>query len=273
MCELLGLCFNKEVTIQLAFSGLKAGATENPDGWGVAWYDECGTQIMKEARPADRSRLAGTFLDELGARSRIFVSHIRRATAGAAGYPNTHPFYRRLYHKTWVFAHNGTMDAGRMNLPTAQFVPIGETDSELLFCHILSWVEERALRLVDDKDFRLLHEKLGEVNKQGELNVLLSDGEKLYVYHDSAGHVGLHYLLRQDPYPVARLRGQFLSIDLAEIIDPGERGYIVASKPLSDENWISIRPGNLMVFSEGRCLFNSDNGHSTHQGEGGDRPA
>ena len=42
MCELLGLCFNKEVSFLLAFSGLKAGARENPDGWGAAWYDEYG---------------------------------------------------------------------------------------------------------------------------------------------------------------------------------------------------------------------------------------
>jgi hypothetical protein len=33
MCELLGLCFNKEVSFELAFSGLKAGAIDNPNGW------------------------------------------------------------------------------------------------------------------------------------------------------------------------------------------------------------------------------------------------
>jgi predicted glutamine amidotransferase len=85
MCELLGLCFNKEVSFRLEFSGLKAGAMKNPDGWGVAWYDEYGTQILKESRPAFRSRLAEDFQEHLGARSRIFVSHIRRATAGKVG--------------------------------------------------------------------------------------------------------------------------------------------------------------------------------------------
>ena len=85
MCELLGLCFNTEVSVHLAFSGLKAGATENPDGWGVAWYDEYGTQIVKESKPAARSRLASIFQEHLGARSRIFVSHTRRATTGKVG--------------------------------------------------------------------------------------------------------------------------------------------------------------------------------------------
>jgi len=255
MCELLGLCFNKEVTVQLAFSGLKAGATDNPDGWGVAWYNEYGTQVIKEARPVDRSRLARSFLENLGARSRIFASHIRLATAGEAGYVNTHPFYRRFDNKTWVFAHNGTIDPDQLSFSSGEYVPIGTTDSELIFCSLLSWLKHHELPLADSSDFILLHEKLGEINRLGELNLIFSDGTRLFAYHDRSGYVGLHFLLRHAPYEVVRLRGQYLTIDLAEIIDPDERGYLVASEPLSDENWISFEPGQLMVFFEGNPIF------------------
>jgi glutamine amidotransferase len=255
MCELLGLCFNKEVSVHLAFSGLKAGATDNPDGWGVAWYDEYGTQIIKEAKPVDRSRLARSFLEYLDARSRIFVSHIRRATAGPAGYLNTHPFCRKFRHKTWVFAHNGTIDSNQLNLSAEEFMPIGETDSELIFCGLLSWLNQYEIFLVDRDGFSLLHEKLGDINQSGELNLIFSDGVHLFAYHDRSGYVGLHYLLRQAPYEVVRLRGQYVTINLAEIIDPNERGYLVASEPLSDENWISFKPGQLLVFREGELVF------------------
>jgi len=159
MCQLLGLNFNKEVSVQLAFSGLKAGAADNPDGWGVAWYDESGTQIIKEARPMDRSRLAKSFLEDLGARSRIFISHIRRTTSGGSGYTNTHPFYRRLDNKTWVFAHNGTININRLDLPIEEYIPIGSTDSELIFCGLLSWIKHNDLHLTDKHDLILLHEK------------------------------------------------------------------------------------------------------------------
>ena len=238
MCELLGLCFNTEVTVHLAFSGLKAGATENPDGWGVAWYDENGTQIIKEARPVDRSRLATSFMEDLGARSRIFVSHIRSATTGAAGYVNTHPFYRRFDRKTWIFAHNGTINREQLSFPFGEFSPIGETDSEFVFCGLLSWLSHRGIQLDDKNGFMCLYEKLREINRLGELNLLFSDGGRLFAYHDISGHVGLYFLLRQAPYKVVRLRGQYMTINLAEIIDPGERGDIVASKALSNENWI-----------------------------------
>jgi len=258
MCELLGLCFNKEVNIQLAFSGLKAGATDNPDGWGVAWYNEYGTQVIKEARPVDRSRLARSFLEDLGARSRIFVSHIRLATAGEAGYVNTHPFYRRFDNKTWVFAHNGTIDTDQLNFPTDEFRPIGTTDSELIFCGLLSWLKQHELTLAHKDDFVVLHEKLREINRLGELNLIFSNGTHLFAYHDRSGYVGLYFLLRQAPYKVVRLRGQYLTIDLAEIIDPDERGFLVASEPLSDEDWINFKPGQLLVFFEGSLIFMSE---------------
>lgn len=199
MCELLGLCFNNEVSVHLAFSGLSAGSPENPDGWGVAWYDEYGTQVIKEARPVDRSRLARSFLEDLDARSRIFVSHIRRATAGEAGYTNTHPFYRRFDNKTWVFAHNGTINTDHLTLHSGEFTPVGTTDSEFIFCSLMSWLKHHQLRLVDRDDFVRLHEKLRQINRSGELNLIFSNGTHLFAYHDRAGHVGMHFLLRQAP--------------------------------------------------------------------------
>ncbi len=257
MCELLGLCFNTEVSVHLAFSGLTAGAMNNPDGWGVGWYDEYGTQIVKESRPVDRSRLATSFLEHSGARSRIFVSHIRRATAGRVGYINTHPFYRRFDQKTWVFAHNGTIDPRQLGFPNREFSPIGETDSELIFCGLLSWLSYRGIQLADRDGFMLLHEKLREINRLGTLNLIFSNGRHLFAYHDRSGHVGLHFLLRQAPYPVVRLRGQYLTINLADVVDPEERGYIVASQPLSNENWNGVEPGQLLVFSQGNSIFTS----------------
>ena len=259
MCELLGLCFNKDVSVHLAFSGLRVGATDNPDGWGVAWYDDSGTQIIKESRPVDRSRLARSFLEDLGARSRIFVSHIRRATSGPAGYVNTHPFYRRHNHSTWVFAHNGTIARDQLDLPAPEFIPLGETDSELVFCHLLSWFHQNWLHPPDRRAFTLLHAKLKEINRLGQLNLIFSDCTRLFAYHDFTGHVGLYYLLRLAPYQTVRLRGQYMTVNLAEeVADSDERGYLVASEPLSNENWIRVEPGRLLVFSEGERIFMSE---------------
>jgi glutamine amidotransferase len=45
---------------------------------------------------------------------------------------------------------------------------------------------------------------------------------------------------------------------LAEVIDPEERGYIVASEPLSNENWNRVKLGQLLIFSEGKSIFMSE---------------
>ena len=37
------------------------------------------------------------------------VAHVRKATVGAPGLQNTHPFKRVLWGRDWVFAHNGTL--------------------------------------------------------------------------------------------------------------------------------------------------------------------
>jgi predicted glutamine amidotransferase len=55
-----------------------------------------------------------------------------------------------------------------------------------------------------------------------------------------------------------RLRGQYVTMNLAEIIDPRERGYLVASKPLSKENWTRVKRGQLLIFFDGEQIFASE---------------
>jgi len=147
-----------------------------------------------------RSRLADEFQKHLGVRSRIFLSHIRRATKGKAGYVNTHPFYRRFGQKTWIFAHNGTIDSGQLSFSSKEFSPIGETDSELVFCSLLSWLGNGGIQLTVNNGFTLLHEKLQEINQLGTLKLIFRDVKNLFVYHDRSGHLGLYCLLCQTPY-------------------------------------------------------------------------
>jgi len=159
----------------------------NPESW-------------EESRSVLRSRLADEFQKHLGVRSRIFLSHIRRATKGKAGYVNTHPFYRRFGQKTWIFAHNGTIDSGQLSFSSKEFSPIGETDSELVFCSLLSWLGNGGIQLTVNNGFTLLHEKLQEINQLGTLKLIFRDVKNLFVYHDRSGHLGLYCLLCQTPY-------------------------------------------------------------------------
>ncbi len=42
--------------------------------------------------------------------------------------------------------------------------------------------------------------------------------------------------------------------------EPGERGYIVATKKLTSEDWQEFEPGELIVFRDGEMIYSSAGG-------------
>ncbi|RKZ31302.1 hypothetical protein DRQ33_07185 [bacterium] len=68
-------------------------------------------------------------------KSKLFIAHVRYGNSGSITYMNTHPFSRELNGKDYTFAHNGTLSSFE-NLSTGRFQPVGETDSENVYCHI-----------------------------------------------------------------------------------------------------------------------------------------
>lgn len=65
--------------------------------------------------------------------SSIFIGHVRYATQGDNTYQNTHPFVRTFRDREVALAHNGTQRPV-MERRDLKFDPLGETDSEYLFC-------------------------------------------------------------------------------------------------------------------------------------------
>jgi glutamine amidotransferase len=46
-------------------------------------------------------------------------------------------------------------------------------------------------------------------------------------------------------------------INLAEEKEETQRGFIIATKPLTDERWENFHPGELIVFRDGDIIFSS----------------
>ena len=256
MCELLALCFNVRVDFRLSIRVFRGRGVENPDGWGVAFYPDRAALVIKESASSVDSGLLG-FLSGYGrVRSKIFIAHVRRASAGSVAYRNTHPFLRELGGREYVFAHNGTLN-GVEQLRLGRFRPVGETDSERAFCYLLAGIEERGVTRWGYGDFEWLHGRLRELDGLGTFNCLLSDGEYLFAYHDEEGYNGLHYVWRAAPFPRVRLVDEDFEVDLQELKEPGERGYVIATRPLTDEGWLRFAPGELVVFRDGVIVYRS----------------
>src|SRR5271156_3324048 len=144
MCELLGMECNVPTDIVFSFTGLRqrGGRTGPPaDGGGRASYEGRAPRVFLESQPAAHSPLA-RFLGENPIKTLLAIGHVRRRTRGPVALPNTHPFVRELWGRHWVFAHNGTLPRVRRRA-LGHFRPIGTSDSEHAFCHLMSELAER----------------------------------------------------------------------------------------------------------------------------------
>jgi glutamine amidotransferase len=250
------MSFNQPVRPSLSFRGFRQRGKDNKDGWGIAFYPDRAAQIFKEPRKAHESPLSKFIRDYPNVKSKIFIAHVRLGSRCGVAYMNTHPFSRELNGKEYTFAHNGTL-SGFEKLPTGRFRKIGCTDSEVVFCHILSCIEEKGITHWTDNDLRWLAEKLIEINSLGTLNCIFSDGEYLFCYYDKNCYSSLYFVQRKAPFSTVRLVDEDFEINLAEEKEETQRGFIIATKPLTDERWENFHPGELIVFRDGDIIFSS----------------
>ncbi|MFC1743348.1 class II glutamine amidotransferase [Candidatus Riflebacteria bacterium] len=260
MCELLGLSFNKPVRPQISFTGFRERGRNNPHGWGLAFYQDKAAQIFKEPLKAGGSNLAEFVQDYREISSKLFISHVRLSSVGGESYKNTHPFRRVLNGKEYIFAHNGTLRKFR-TLKTGRFLPLGGTDSEHVFCHLLHCIEQRKISDWKERDFTWLNSKLKEINKYGRFNCLFSNGEFMFCYHDVKGYNGLFFVHRKPPYSddAICLKDKDWQIQLSREKSPEETGFVIATRPLTDEDWHSFIPGSLVIFKGGKRVFGHKN--------------
>lgn len=251
MCQLLGMNCNVPTDICFSFTGFRArgGLTDHHrDGWGIAFFEGRGVRLFLDPRPSVDSPVA-ELVHQYPIRSLNVIAHIRKATQGDIRLDNTHPFQRELWGQYWIFAHNGNLLDYNPPL-SGRFQPVGSTDSERAFCHILQTLAERfpdgqpeAAELHD-----ALRELCIEIGGHGEFNFLLSNGERLFAHCSTR----LAYIIRKAPFATAHLSDQDVSVDFNQVTTPDDRVAVIATLPLTDnETWTIIEPGTLLPFIHG----------------------
>jgi len=201
-------------------------------------------------RPAPESPIAKLMVQ--GVEGRVIISHVRYATAGGLSYVNTHPFIKRFLGKDWAFAHNGDVSRffRRFGRPRRCAV-VGETDSEAAFCRIIEEVGRAGG--VRDLVVRVWG-VAAELSRYGKFNFLLSDGDYLIAHMSEPGT--LHYVLRHPPHRgVVRLVDEDFEVRLEEMKAPDEYAAVIATYPLTDEDWEPMEVGTLYVFTSGDLLL------------------
>jgi glutamine amidotransferase len=258
----LGLCFAKPIPADFSIREFSLRSEENADGWGLGWYPDQSLAIVKEPVRWQTSPYSGFLETYPNLQASIYIAHVRhKTTGGVATHADTHPFSRELAGRDFCFAHNGTLEGSFWDLPLGRFRPLGHTDSEYLFCHLLDEVARRPHLLDQEGDWRWLGETLAALNRWGKLNCLLSDGRRLFCYHDAAGYKGLHLReVRIRDNEIRRFEDAAVTIDLAG--EAVNHGFVVATRPLSHSGWRSFHQGGLMVFEGGVLRYSGSDGPS-----------
>jgi predicted glutamine amidotransferase len=217
MCRVFGCVAAEPVSIRHelleAENPLIRQSEDHDSGWGMAVYERADGGEPMLVRFPEAAYADGDFVSATSLRGRIFNAHVRRATMGDLSLHNTHPFSLASY----TLGHNGTILQYPRLLEPGMRRPDGDTDSEYLFNLLMSDYDPAA----PAPSLRRAITKTVERSAFSGVNVLFSDGERLYAYR--LGLFELHWLAR-----------------------PGQ--LLVASEVVTSEPWHSVQQDVLLTL-------------------------
>ena len=251
MCQLLAMNCNVPTDICFSFTGFQARGGETDvhrDGWGIAFFEGRGVRLFLDPQPSFKSPIA-ELVRNYPIRSLNVIAHIRKATPGLISLENTHPFMRELWGRYWIFAHNGNLADYTPKLD-GSFLPVGQTDSERAFCHLLQTLRQRFPDAIPDRQALsdALESFAAKIRPYGQFNFLLSNGDCLFAHRSTE----LHYIIRQAPFTQAHLKDKDVAVDFSDVTSPNDRVAVIATMPLTDnETWLPLPVNRVVMFAEG----------------------
>ncbi len=257
MPNLLAMSFEGDLVPSFNLRCLQE-AGKAPDGWGLGYYPagEPAAAVIKEGAPTEGSRRATIIPGWDHLAGSLFVLHLRTASWGAATAANTQPFLRSHGGRDVLFAHGGSLERRLPPLANAAYEPVGSTDSEVIFCRLLSLLAASGTRTLDELDPVVFGRWLADLNAQGSLTLAITDGRSLFLYADVNGHGELHLAQVAPPYERVSLSDPDLEVDLTTHGIKRPKGLLACSAPLEVKadvplTWTRVAPGHLLVVREG----------------------
>lgn len=252
MCELLAMSANTPTDLCFSFTGLtRRGGDTGPhrDGWGVAFYEGKGVRAFHESSASAGSRIAEV-VQTHPIKSEVAICHIRQANVGSVCLANTHPFIRELWGQYWTFAHNGQL--GTFDVKPGVYEPVGDTDSEAVFCDLLNQLRQQCQRTDAPTTVAGVLVRLAAgYARQGVFNLLLSNGDWLFTFCTTK----MASITRRSPFGPARLKDADVTVDFEAETTPNDVVSVIVTEPLTtDELWDLYQPGEWRLWRLGEVV-------------------
>ena len=235
MCELFGVSSASKIELNKPLKEFFQHSVRHPNGWGLATFYDHSVSLEKEPAKASRSVYLRERLKH-SLRVKAAIAHIRLATVGNMEYVNCHPFVKRdNYNRCWTLAHNGTIfDCPRLH--PYFYEQEGRTDSERILYYLISPVnrkqDELGRMLEDTERFQLVDQIICCIAPHNKLNLLIYDGEYMYVHTNYANSLYVCHL---------------------------EDSTLFSPVPLSTGDWHPLPFTTLCVYSQGVKVFTGTN--------------
>lgn len=228
MCELFGVSAPGKIQLNDLLDVFFSHGDRHPHGWGMAFFGNHSVQVEKQAVASTKSARLRECCSHLIMADKM-IAHIRLATKGNMEYENCHPFIRKDdTGRAWTLAHNGTIFEGEMT-DSYFYEQEGQTDSErilyLLVDRINGRYREKGVPLDAPGRFQILDELICQIADGNKLNLLIFDGEYLYV----------HTNCRDSLYLSER-----------------QAGYVFSTVPLDGKGWRPLPLNTLLAFQDGK---------------------
>ena len=189
MCKMLGVSSAKRVRVNELLQEFYSHSDKHPHGWGLATFYHGSASVEKEPTQALKSLYLKERLSHKMDVSTL-LAHIRLATMGSMEYGNSHPFVKRdSTGRAWTLVHNGTI----FNYPALtpyQQCQEGDTDSERILLYLVDQIDQKLAQtgrdLSAEERFDLLDGLIADMARGNKLNLLIYDGEWMYVHSNYA---------------------------------------------------------------------------------------
>lgn len=230
MCELFGVTSRSKLELNELLLRFFSHGTEHPNGWGMAFFYGNAVSLEKQPEASYKSNYLKQRL-QYKVEADKMIAHIRLATRGSLNYENTHPFVMRdNSDRTWTLAHNGTIfDCDLLNPFTRS--QQGQTDSERILAYIVSRMNtemENKKELSGQERFGLIDEIMCEITPENKVNLLLFDGELMYVHTNYQNSL---YSCRK-----------------------GE-AVVISTRPLDHQVWEPVPMNTLIAYQDGKQVY------------------
>lgn len=204
MAGLFGLAAAQPVDLHVSMKDapayFRSRGENNPDGWGLGWFDPGGQpRLVKHPLPPSGEFPAGAASAE--ACGSVIVAHVRRSSRAPRAERNTHPFLSN----GWLFAHSGALYPlleTRVRRETGRVRCEGQTDSEAFFRFLLHRLQAPAGPVEAIRSAVTLAIEDGQFSG---LNFILARAGELYAFRyatRSATHFSLFWERREPGRPL-----------------------------------------------------------------------